>query len=133
VWELIEPYHPRLVTDQHQGDAVSSYFGRLGVSVRVVNLTGPLQTAAFTSTRTRLMDGSLMLWKHPLLIEELRRVRAKDTESIVLPRFGGGHCDAASALALAVYEHRYETDAPSPGRVRSGGDMLSAGVMGETW
>jgi hypothetical protein len=116
VWEIQEPYWHvglRCVTDQHQADAVRSHFGRLGVNVRVVNLTQPIQTAAFTSTRARLMDGSLRLWKHPLLTEELRRVRAPSTmERIELPRFGGGHCDAASALALATYEHRFATDAP---------------------
>jgi hypothetical protein len=107
VWEIVEPYRPRVVTDQHQADAVSSFFGREGLAVDVVHLTGPLQTAAFTSTRTRMMDGSLRLWRHQLLLEELRRVRARDSESIVLPRFGGGHCDAASALALAAYELRH--------------------------
>jgi hypothetical protein len=107
VWELVEPYRPRIVTDQHQCDAVSSFFGREGLAVDVVHLTGPLQTAAFTSTRTRLVDGSLRLWHHPLLIEELRRVRARDSEAIVLPRFGGGHCDIACAVALAAYELRH--------------------------
>lgn len=115
VWRALEPYQEeglRIVTDQHQADAVSSYFGRLGVAVDVHNLTGPSQTAAFTSTRARLVDGSLRLWKHPLLIEELRRVRAKDTEAMLLPRFGGGHCDVASALSLAVYELRHVDGAP---------------------
>ena len=123
VWELIEPYRPRIVTDQHQADAVVSYFGRLGVGVRVVHLTAPLQTAAFTSTRTRLLDGSLRLWRHALLLEELRRVQARDTESIYLPRFGGGHADAASALALGVFEQRGVSDAP-PGEARFGAGNL---------
>jgi len=114
VWEIVGPYRPRVVTDQHQADAVRSYFGRLGVDVRVVNLTAPVQTAAFTSTRTRLLDGSLRLWRHAGLLEELRRVRARDTEKIELPRFAGGHADAASALALAVYEHRWASDGPAP-------------------
>jgi hypothetical protein len=107
VWEIVEPYRPRVVTDQHQADAVSSFFGRQGLAVDVAHLTGPLQTAMFTSTRARLMDGSLRLWRHAQLLEELRRVRARDTEVIVLPRFGGGHCDIASALALAAYELRH--------------------------
>lgn len=126
VAEIIAPYAPMIVTDQHQADAVSSYFGREGCTVRVVNLTGPLITAAFTSTRARLLDGSLRLWRHPLLIEELRRVRAKDTERIELSRFGGGHSDAASALSQAVYELRGVTDSP-PGEPRAGGTPLSAG------
>jgi hypothetical protein len=35
-------------------------------------------------------------------------------EAVELPRYAGGHCDAASALALATYAHRYLTDAPPP-------------------
>jgi hypothetical protein len=134
VWELVEPYAEmglRIVTDQHQADAVRSYFGRLGPSVQVVNLTAPVQTAAFTSTRTRLVDGSLRLWRHPLLIEELRRVRAREgAEAIVLPRFGGGHCDVASALALATWAHRGVTDAPPWRPQRSMGPApLTAGLL----
>lgn len=112
VWELLEPYTEqglRIVTDQHQSDAVSSYFGRLGVGVKVVNLTGPLQTAAFVSTRTRILDRSLRLWKCGHLLEDLRRVRARDTEAIQLVRYAGGHLDAASALALAVAEFRHSS------------------------
>jgi hypothetical protein len=125
VAEIIGPYSPRIVTDQHQADAVRSYFGRLGLSVKVVNLTGPLQTACFTSTRSRMVDGSLRLWRCAQLIEDLRRVRARDTETIYLPRYAGGHCDAASALALACYELRGATGAPA-GDVRVGyGSMLT--------
>jgi hypothetical protein len=107
VWKIIEPYHARIVTDQHQADAIRSFFGRLGASVHVVNLTGPMQTAAFVSTRSRLEDGSLKCWRHPQLIEDLRRVRAKSSESILLPRYAGGHCDTVSALALATYSLRH--------------------------
>ncbi len=132
VWDIVEPYRPSVVTDQHQADAVRSFFGRLGTSVRVVNLTASSQTAAFTSTRVRLVDGSLRLWNHPQLIEELRRVRARDSERIELPRFGGGHADAASALALAVYQHRHVTDAVSTGTAVLGRSDWMAGSS-EEW
>jgi hypothetical protein len=127
VWAMIEPYRPRVVTDQHQADAIRAYFGRQGCPVSVQNLTGPLQTAAFTSTRARLVDGSLRLWRHVQLVEELRRVRAKDTEAIELPRFAGSHCDIASALALAVYELRWLTGAPH-GEASGGPPGLTAGI-----
>jgi hypothetical protein len=105
VWELIEPYAPaRILTDQHQATAIESFFGRLGVNVETVNLTGPSQTSAFVSLRSRLVDGSLRLWRHPELLEDLRRVRARDTETIFLPRFGGSHCDTASALSLGAWK-----------------------------
>lgn len=128
VWDLVEPYAAgglRIVSDQHQADAIRSFFGRAGVPVSITNLTAPIQTAAFTSTRTRLLDGSLRLWRHPLAVDELRRVRAREgAESIVLPRFGGGHCDVVSALALAVWAHRHVSER-APGRPRAGGETLT--------
>jgi hypothetical protein len=131
VWEIMEPYQEyglRAVADQHQATAVQSYFGRLGVAVDIVNLTSPLQTAAFISVKTRLVDGSLRLWRHPTLVEDLRRVRARDaSEAVDLPRYSGGHCDAASALALAVYELRYVDGAPD-GEVRAGRSSWAADV-----
>jgi hypothetical protein len=116
VWETVEPYHPiGIVSDQHQADAVTSYFGRAGVPTQIFNLTAPLQTSAFVSTRTRLLDGSVRLWRHELLLEEMRRVRASEgMERIVLPRFGGGHCDVISGLCLGVYAKRYVNDNPPP-------------------
>jgi hypothetical protein len=73
----------------------------------LINVTAPIQTAAFVSLRARLLDGSLRCWKQELLLEELRRVRtARTAESIILPRFAGGHCDAVSALSLACYAVR---------------------------
>jgi len=103
VWDLIEPYRPsRVVTDQHQSSAIESYFGRQGIRVETTHLSGPTQTAAFVTLRSRLADGSLRLWRDPALIEDLRRVRARDSESIFLPRYGNSHCDLASALALGV-------------------------------
>jgi hypothetical protein len=103
VWGLIAPYAPsRVVTDQHQSAAIESYFGRRGVRVETTHLSGPTQTAAFVALRSRLADGSLRLWRDPALIEDLRRVRARDSETIFLPRYGNSHCDLASALALGV-------------------------------
>jgi len=127
VWEIVEPYRIRplkLVGDQHQSDAISSYFGRLGLPVEIINITSPIQTAAFMSLRARLVDGSLRCWKHPLLLEEFRRVRvARTAESIVLPRFAGGHCDAVSALALACYSLREGSQRPAAARTTSRGTV----------
>jgi hypothetical protein len=68
VAEILEPYRERglaVITDQHQSDAVYSHFGRMGLSVQVVNLTQPTQAAAFVSMRTRLYDGSLAVLEAP--------------------------------------------------------------------
>jgi phage terminase large subunit-like protein len=118
VWEIIEPYAAvrpvRLLGDQHQADGVRSYFERRGLPVEIIPQTAPVQTAAFVSCRARLIDGSLRLWKHQQLIEELRRIRtARTAESIVIPRFAGGHCDAACALTLACYAVREGNPLPA--------------------
>ena len=128
VWELIAPFEPwKIVTDQHNSAAIESYFARRGVQVEVVNLTSPIQTAAFTSLRARLVDGSLRCWRHPELIEDLRRVRARDNETIQLPRYGDSHCDLAAALALGCYELRESGAPPEVGAAIGGG---SRGLMG---
>jgi hypothetical protein len=130
--KLLEPYGPaRVVSDQHQADAIRSYFGRLGYAVTIMSTTAASQTAAFTSTRSRIVDGSLLLWEHPALIEELRRVRARG-ESIQLPKFGGSHCDIAAALALAVFQLRHVSDTP-PGEARGGGRPITAGIAAELY
>jgi hypothetical protein len=137
VWSVIEPYASqgvKIVSDQHQASAVESFFGRKGCRVEIVNLTGPVQTAAFTSLRARLVDGSLRCWNHAGLVEDLRRVRvARRSESVELPRYAGGHIDIGSALALAVRgvgEHvrpfALET-LPVPGFSVGGGDRYSRG------
>jgi hypothetical protein len=118
VWAILEPYRAvrplKVWSDQHQADGIRSFFGRHGVPTEIVNVTAPIQTAAFVSMRARLVDGSLRCWSQPLLMEDLRRVRtARTAESVVLPRVAGGHCDAASALALACYAVREGSHPPA--------------------
>jgi hypothetical protein len=127
VARLIEPYHPsKVVADVHQADAIKSYFGRLGYAVMIVSPTAANQTAAFTSTRARLVDGSLALWPQKQLVEELRRVRARG-DSVFLPRVAGDHCDVVAALCAAVYELRTVTGEP-PGEARAGGRPIMSGL-----
>ena len=138
VWEVIEPYAAerpvRVWGDQHQSDGLRSFFRHPGLNVEIVNVTAPIQTAGFVSLRARLLDGSLRLWKHPLLIEELRRVRtAKTAESIMLPRFGGGHCDAASALALAAYALREGDLRPAAAPTRPSGRQSQLSPDERVW
>jgi hypothetical protein len=78
-WAILEPYQAarpglKIVSDQHQADGIRSFFGRRGVEVEIINVTQPIQTQAFVTTRARLIDGSLRCWRQPLLLEELRRI-----------------------------------------------------------
>jgi phage terminase large subunit-like protein len=119
VWAILEPYQEarpglKIVSDQHQADGIRSFFERRGAQVEIVNVTAPIQTAAFVSMRARLVDGSLRCWNNSLLLEDLRRVRtARTAESVVLPRYAGGHCDASSALALGCYAVREGSHPPA--------------------
>ncbi len=134
VWAMLEPYAPQtVVSDQHQADAIRTFFGRRGCSVRIENLTGPSQTAMFVSTRTRLVDGSLRLWRHAQLLEELRRVRARDaSEAILLPRFAGSHADIASALTLGVWQFRHLSDQPPVRVSMPSARPVTAGMISES-
>lgn len=127
VWRAIEPYTPRVVTDQASGDQVREYFQREGAPTKVVHLTGPLQAAAFTALRARLDDGSLSLWRCAELLDELRRVSTKGPDKIHLKRAGSSHGDIASALALAAHELRGVTGEETDARPRGGRVTLAPG------
>jgi hypothetical protein len=134
VAQIAEPYATarplNVVSDQHQGDAVKSYFGELGWPVKIISLTAPTQTAAFVSTRSRLVDGSLRCWRHPQLEKEMRRVIARDSESIVLPRVADSHCDLISALALGVWQFKGYTGVPEG---RPSGGPKGSTIVGNIW
>jgi hypothetical protein len=133
VAQIIEPVAAvrpvSIVTDVHQSDAIRAYFGRLGYVVKVEAPSGKEKTAAFVSTRSRLVDRSLRCWRHPGLVEEMRRVRAKDTETVELPRVGSNHCDLIASLCQGVYQYRHHTGVPE-GQV-SGGRSMWAEVKGD--
>jgi Terminase large subunit, T4likevirus-type, N-terminal len=111
VWKIVEKYVDvgvEIHSDIHQGDAIQSYFERQGVATTIHAVSGPEQTQMFVSLRARLLDGSLRLWKCQRLIEDLRRVRAgANIEQVTLPHYQGGHCDAAAAAALGVWQLRW--------------------------
>lgn len=112
VWQAIESYQPRVVSDQANADAVKDYFQRMGAPTKIVYLTGPTQMAAFTSLRSRIDDGSVHLWRCAQLIDELKRVSVKGADKIHLRRHGDSHADIASALALSAYELRHVSGVP---------------------
>jgi len=105
---LIHEYNPRCVSDNHMGGPVRTFLGRHGLNVRLDTPTSTLAVQRFVSVKSRIEDGSLRLWSHAQLVQDLRRVRMQDAK-IVLPRARGSHCDAAVALSAAVWEHRGTT------------------------
>jgi hypothetical protein len=69
----------------------------------------------------------------PLLVEELRRVRARDTETILLPRYGDSHCDTTAALALGVSHAQAFAVPPVAVAVRPPRGFTIASVIGRRY
>jgi Terminase large subunit, T4likevirus-type, N-terminal len=115
VLEILEPYKQlgiQAFTDQHEVDAIQSFFGHEGIQVEMVKDDSPWKTAAFVATRQRLKDGTLQLWRHEPLLGEMRRVRtARLSEAIKLGRGDGGHGDICVALCRAVAQFRHDREA----------------------
>ena len=97
-----------VVTDQHARLLVESGLKERGVP-RVIHRTWSpsSQTEAFRLLRARIYGDTISLPIHDQLQRELCRVRERaraGQSAIELPRSVDGHCDLASALALAVWE-----------------------------
>jgi hypothetical protein len=102
-------YSARIVTDQYRAAGVVDYLTRHRLNVRSLALTATTKSAIFSEVRARLYERSLELLDDPTLLGDLRRLRARyaaGQSSVVTPRTGSSHCDAAVGLALAVHEHR---------------------------
>jgi hypothetical protein len=93
----------QVVTDSYKVQPVKSFIGQKGLWPQVVSLQGKEQMRAYIAVNTRLQDGSLRIWRHPALLEDLRRVQMRDAETVHLPRYGGSHCDTAAALINACW------------------------------
>jgi phage terminase large subunit-like protein len=108
VAQVIRLFDASAVTDQFKSAGVVDRLGRYGIRVRSEPMTATTKDAAFGFLRGRFNEGSIEMFEHPELLRELRAIRtryAAGRSSVVLPRMGGGHCDHAQALAVAVFEH----------------------------
>lgn len=105
---VIRLFGARAITDQYRSAGVVERLRRYGISVRPEPMTAPTKDAAFGFLRGRLNEGSIELYEQSELVRELRAIRtryAAGRSSVVTPRIGGGHCDLAQALTIAVFEH----------------------------
>jgi hypothetical protein len=109
VAEFCHRYGGSAVVDQYKAAGVTERLRRLGVAVRVMNMTAHTKTAIYQELRARLTAGDLELYPEPQLLAELRRIRTHygpGRAQVEIPRLGGSHGDLAQALALAVYQHK---------------------------
>lgn len=124
----------RAVTDQHLSRAVQDRLARDGIHVVVEAMSAGSKTRVYGEMRARLYDGTLEIYKHPVLMDELRRLRTKYTAgsaSVVSPRVGKSHGDLAQALAMAV--DVFAQRGTSSGKVRHGGETITGGLADRLW
>jgi hypothetical protein len=106
----------RVYTDQYAASAVIERLSHAGLYVESIPMSANSKTRAFGEMRGRLYTGSLELYQHPTLIDQLKRLRSKFTAGsaqVVNPRVGGSHGDLAQALALACHAVRERGPQPA--------------------
>jgi len=98
-----------VATDQHSRLLVESGLKERGVRRVIHRAWSPSsQTEAFRRLRARIYGDTIVLPISDQLQRELCRVRERTragSSAVELPSSVDGHCDLASALALAVWEH----------------------------
>jgi hypothetical protein len=104
--EELRPYNvARVATDQWAADALADIGARHGVYLASEAITASRKVELFESMRTLVLSRSVEFPPVRELIDDIRRVRKRVTQSgisIELPRAGGRHCDYAFAAALAL-------------------------------
>jgi hypothetical protein len=115
VAEELRPYNvARVATDQWAADALSDIGARHGLYVQSEAITASRKVELFESLRTLVLSRGVELPPVRELIDDIRRVRKRVTQSgiaIELPRAGGRHCDFAFATALALAQPVGEPEA----------------------
>ena len=106
VAEELRPYNvARVATDQWAADALADIGARHSLYLASEAITAGRKVELFESLRTLVLSRGVELPPVRELLEDIRRVRKRVTQSgisIELPRAGGRHCDYAFAAALAL-------------------------------
>ena len=113
--EILRPYNvARVVTDQWAADALADLGAQYGLWLHSIAITSQKKVELFESMRALILANRVELPPMQELIDDLRRVRKRVTQSgiaIELPRAAGRHCDFAFATALALSQPVGDPDA----------------------
>lgn len=98
----------RILVDQYASVPVREALRRAGLHAVEKTITSASKPRMFGALKTALHQGTLELYRHPLLLAELARIEAHlapgGTVQIRIARIGASHGDLASALAMLVDE-----------------------------
>jgi hypothetical protein len=103
--EIHQTFGPLLYADPYQCEQMAQQLSAQGVWVETVAFTGA-SLLEMASGLVEVFSGhTIDLYSDPELLADLRRLRIKEGPSgyrLDAPRTAAGHCDRATALALAV-------------------------------
>jgi phage terminase large subunit-like protein len=106
VWGLHQRFTPLTVlTDPYQAELLAQQLTRRGCEVETVQFTGKNLLEMASGLIEVFASRTIDLYDDAALLADLRRLRIAESPSgwkLAAPRTAAGHCDRATALALAV-------------------------------
>jgi hypothetical protein len=125
-WETHLHYRPKFLLDPYQAELLAQRLTRRGVWLEQVAFVGKALTEMASGLVEVFASRTIDLYRDDALLADLRRLRIAEGPSgwkLAAPRTAAGHCDRATALALAVLGAR-RRPLQTPGE---GPCVLSAG------
>lgn len=122
VLELNETFHPHFFLDPYQGELLHQNVTKQGVIIETVPFVGASLVEMASGLVEVFSSRVIELFPDAALLSDLRRLRIKESPAgwrLDAPRTAAGHCDRATALALAVLGAR-RAPAPIIGGYHSG-------------
>jgi hypothetical protein len=121
-WGTHVRYAPKFLADPYQAAQMCQRLRQKNCRVEEVAFAGKNLTEMASSLVEAFSSRTLDLFPDPRLTDDLRRLRIKESPSgwkLDAPRTSAGHCDAATALSLAVLGARrgYTPAPPDPDAV----------------
>jgi len=105
ILELQAKFAPSWYIDPYQAEWLNQQLQRLGVFAETVKFTGQSAMEMASSLIEIFSARHIEIYNDAMLISDLRRLKIRETPAgyaLQAPRTGQGHCDRATALALAV-------------------------------
>jgi hypothetical protein len=108
-WELHRRYHPRFLCDPYQCEMLSQRLRTRGALVEMVPFVGKSLLGMASAVVEAFANRTVDLFRDERLVGDLRKLRIKESPSgwrLDAPRTSTGHCDRATAFALAMLGSR---------------------------
>ena len=130
---LARHYGATIYADTYESDTIRGKLRRFGAFAQTIATGAGVKGTLYRELAEKVKLGEIQYPDHPLLIGELRRLKASYQGRFMTvenPRREGGHGDVAASLAMAVYRMRQEgATGGQPLRPGTASRPLTADVM----